>query len=170
MLSKLLSVLVVLLSVCPLGIQSHVPSQTTSLVSIQQTLALFAVAVDTKNYALFSSVFTPNVTANFSTPGTENIQGISQLTEILSQNLTGLISQHSLSTLQVNFTSQTVATSVQYLVGTFFGQGNLTGQTLSNYGSYVDTLLLQEDGGWLVNARVLRNLVSLFFSSTLCPL
>ena len=170
MLSKIISVLAVLLSVCPLGLQSPLPSRTTSLVSIQQTLALFAVAVDTKNYALFSSIFTPNVTANFSTPGAENIQGLSQLTDILSQSLRGQLSQHSLSTLQINFTSQTEANAVQYLIGTFFGQGNLTGQTYSNYGSYVDTLLLQEDGGWLVNTRTLKNLVSLFFSSTLCPL
>lgn len=152
--------LLALAHTCQCSVQSSLNPQVAAIVSIQQTLALFPIAVDTKNYDLFSSVFTPNVSANFSMPGSQNIHGIPMLTASLSKGLAGLVSQHSLSTLSVNFSSPTVATSVQYLVGTFFGQGNLTGQVSSNYGNYVDTLLLQDDGSWLVSKRTFESLVS----------
>ena len=147
-------------SVCKCAVTSSKASQAAAIVSIQQTLALFPIAVDTKNYNLFSSVFTPNVSANFSMPGTQNIHGIPDLTAGLSKGLKGLVSQHSLSTLSATFESNTSANSVQYLLGTFFGQGNLTGQVSSNYGTYFDSLLLQDDGRWLVNKRTFVNIVS----------
>ena len=112
-----------LLPICKCSVHSNLTREAAAIVSIQQTLALFPIAVDSKSYGRFSSVFTPNVTANFSMPGTQNIHGIPALTAGLSKGLEGLVSQHSLSTLSVNFSSSTVANSVQYLVGTFFWTG-----------------------------------------------
>ncbi len=128
--------------------------------TIQQTLYLFSIAVDTKEYALLNDVFMPTATANFSTPSSQNISGLPAITALLSKGLTGLTSQHSLTTLAVEFQSPTRANSTQYLTTTFFGLGNLTGQVYVNYGSYKDRLELQNGGKWLVSHRDLVNLVS----------
>lgn len=128
--------------------------------TIQQTLYLFSIAVDTKNYALLNDIFTPTATANFSTPSSQNISGLAAITALLSKGLTGVVSQHSLTTLAVDFQSPTLANSTQYLTTTFLGQGNLTGQVYVNYGSYKDRLELQNGGKWLINHRDLVNVVS----------
>ena len=132
----------------------------SAYVSIQRTLYLFSIAVDTKDYDLFDNIFTPDITANFTLPGTTAITSLSQLKSSLGGLLKGLISQHSLSNLIVDFTSPTTANATQYLVGSFLGQGNLTGEVYTNYGKYVDTLELQSSGGWLVSHRQLVNIVS----------
>ena len=136
--------------------------QETAYTSIQRTLYLFSTAVDTKTYSLFDEIFTADVTANFSVPGTTSISGLPHLKTVLGGLLSGLVSQHSLTNLVVDFQSPNSANSTQYLTTTFFGQGNLAETVLTNYGMYVDELEKQGDGRWLVSRRELVNTVSGF--------
>ncbi|KAL9074716.1 MAG: hypothetical protein Q9161_002085 [Pseudevernia consocians] len=108
-------------------------SVINSIVSIEQTLNLFARSVDTHNYALLDSVFSPDATANF---GNGYVDGLPAIKSELQTDLTGKVSQHALSThmIDVSGNQTRTASASTYLQGTFFGQGNLTGQVLHSYG------------------------------------
>ena len=60
----------------------------------------------------------------------------------------------------IEFQNATAAIAVTYLQANFFGQGNLTGQVLTDYGKYVDELAFVEGVGWRVRDRRLVNFVS----------
>ena len=133
-----------------------------AIVDIQQTLTLFAYSVDTQDYSLLASVFTPDVTANFSEPGAEDVVGLPALQAALKHSLTGLKSQHTLDTLQVQFASDKKATATMYLVATFFGQGNFTGQAYINNGIYRDEMVEVGGGKWMSKRKTMQILVSAF--------
>ena len=62
------------------------------------------------------------------------------------------------------------ATALTYVTTTYFGHGNLTGQTLALYGRFQDDLVKTKDvghGGWRIDARVLTPFVR---SPNPCPL
>ncbi|KAL9026912.1 MAG: hypothetical protein Q9196_004495 [Gyalolechia fulgens] len=122
--------------------------------SIQQTLALFPVAVDLKQFHLLDAVFSPDATANFS--GRSVTVGASAIKLYLSKLASGVISQHNLGTLYVNMTGPHSAAAYNWLHGTFFGTGNATGQSFSNFGYYKDDLV-RRHGRWYIQNRVLVN-------------
>lgn len=106
-----------------------------NIVSIEQTLNLFSRSVDTHDYALLDSIFTPDAVANFATPA-GFIDGLSAIKTELQTALMGTVSQHTLSTHMISVAGgqATTASATTYLQGTFFGQGNLTGQIQTTYG------------------------------------
>ena len=111
---------------------------TESIVAIEQTLNLFSRSVDDHDYALLDSIFSPNATANFATPA-GFVDGLPAIKTELQIALAGSVSQHALSTHMINLTGNqaTMASASTYLQGTFFGQGDLTGQIQTTYGRYV---------------------------------
>jgi len=111
------------------------PTIIASIVSITDTLNLFARSVDTHDYTLLDSVFSPDATANFATSAGFVI-GLPAIKTELQTKLTGTVSQHALSTHMIDVvgTQNTMASASTYLQGTFFGQGNLTGQIRTTYG------------------------------------
>ena len=126
----LLSVILSSLSVdgLPLSLQTSL-----AIVEIEQTLNRFSRSVDTHNYSILDTVFTDDAIANFA-DGTE-LYGLTTIKSALQTGLVGMISQHALSTQQVEVNSALQqASAVSYLQGTFFGQGNLTGQIYTTYG------------------------------------
>ena len=106
---------------------------TLDITDIEQTLNRFSLAVDTHDWTLLQSVFTEDAVGIFGA-GTEEIQGLATLETALRTTLTGTLSQHALSTQTVDFTGERSAFAISYLQGTFFGTGNLTGQTYTTYG------------------------------------
>lgn len=131
-------VLVAILSTCyfpDFAVYAEDLTATDSIVAIEQTLNLFARSVDTHDYALLDSVFSPNATANFATSA-GYVDGLPAIKAELQTALTGTVSQHTLSTHMINVTgnSNGTASASTYLQGTFFGQGNLTGQILTSHG------------------------------------
>ncbi len=116
-------------------IQTADPTVIDSILSIEQTLNLFARSVDTHDYALLDSVFSPDATANFGTSA-GYLVGLPAIKSDLQTALIGTVSQHALSTHMIDVAgNQTgMASASTYLQGTFFGQGNLTGQILHSYG------------------------------------
>ena len=125
---------------------------------IQQTLGLFPVAIDLKQFDLLGAVFAPNATANFT--GHSVSIGVPAITSYLIRGLTGLKTQHDLGTLYINMTGPGTATSYNWLQGTFFGTGSADGQVLSYFGYYKDDLI-RTRGRWLVQNRLLQNFVSI---------
>jgi hypothetical protein len=124
------------------------------ITAIQQTLNLFSIAIDTKQYHLLNSVFTSDATFTDFSTGRDNI--ISKL----ETSLKDITSQHALSNLHVNMTGPGQATTINYLQGAFFGQGDLAGQIYENFGYYQDQLRLQWGGTWLIHNKTLTNFVS----------
>lgn len=131
------------------------PTMVDDIVVIEQTLNLFARSVDTHDYTLLDSVFSPNAVANFATSA-GCIDGLPAIKVFLQNTLTGTVSQHALSTHMINVggNQTTTASASTYLQGTFFGQGNLTGQIQTTYGRY-DDLLGFSSVGWRVYNRTL---------------
>lgn len=117
------------------AIHTEDPTIIDSIVSIEQTLNIFARSVDTHDYALLDLVFSPDATANFATPA-GYVDGLPAIKTELQTALTGTVSQHALSTHMINLASNQsiMASASTYLQGTFFGQGNLTGQIQTTYG------------------------------------
>lgn len=125
---------------------------TSDIVAIQQTLNLFPLSVDRKDYGLLAHVFSQDVTANFLVgPVCHSLTAVHQQ---LQAHLKGLVSHHSLTTQSIEFPDSGRATATSYLIAAFFGQGQLAGQFLINYGRYEDTLVW-DDGAWKVNNRTL---------------
>ncbi|KAI9658378.1 MAG: hypothetical protein M1821_002511 [Bathelium mastoideum] len=108
--------------------------QVAAIVEIEQVLARFSVAVDTKELALLDDVFDANASANFN-DGSGILQGRDAIREALDEGLAALTSQHYLTTITVDLDAQNkTAKSRSYLQGTFFGQGLLANQTYTTYG------------------------------------
>ena len=81
---------------------SHIPSSaaTTAIVSLQQTLALYPLAIDGKNFSALSAVFTQNVVANYSAP-LNVLYGLEAVEAALQASLAPVTTQHGLSTFSV---------------------------------------------------------------------
>ena len=140
----------------------HSPTPANSgpaaILQIQQTLNQYALDVDSKNYTALIDVFTPNARAEFQ-PSLVAF-GLPAIVAEVSKSLEGLISQHSLTTQVVTLESETDASAVTYLQANFFGQGNLTGEVVTDYGKYLDDFTFVQDVGWRVRNRTLVTLVS----------
>ena len=127
-----------------------------AILDIQQTLNLFPLSVDSKNYTMLADIFTHDARADFVLFPAG--YGLPAIVAALSKSLAGLKSQHSFTTQVITLQNETDASAVTYLQGNFF----LTGQVLNNYGKYVDDLTFVQDVGWRVRNRTLENFVSCF--------
>ena len=98
-------------------------------VLIEQALNLFSHSLDNHDYTPLDSVFSLDAVADFVT-STSFVDGLRAIKVFLQNTLIGSLSWHALSTSTSSVASgqSTTASSSTYLQGTFFGQGNLTGQ------------------------------------------
>lgn len=129
-----------------------------AIVEIQQTLNLFPISVDTKNYTILADIFTVDATADFVVVPT--VHSLAAIQQVLQASLAGLVTQHSFTTQVIKIQNRREASAITYLIGNFFGQGELAGQVLSNYGQYQDSLRFVDGQGWRVDNRTLVNTVS----------
>lgn len=150
---RFLSMLTIAVSTLSLSAGKPVhPSITSDTVAIQQTLNIFPLSVDRKDYSRLAEVFSQDVTADFLVGPV--CHGLTAVQQQLQAHLEGLGSHHSLTTQSIQFPDAGTATATSYLIATFFGQGQLVGQFLTDYGRYDDTLV-RDDGWWKVNNRTL---------------
>ena len=119
---------------------------------IRQKIPLYSLAIDQKNFGLLSDVFTPNAVAKY--PPNSVVQGLPNIQAFLKSQLANFVTQHTISSTVVDFVDKRSPNSTAYLVAYYFGQGNLTGQTLSFYGRYLDQWEYRE-GGWKIRSREL---------------
>lgn len=106
---------------------------TLAIAGIERTLNRFSLAVDTHDYSLLQLVFTNDAIGIFGAE-TPAIQGLAAIEQALKASVGGSVSQHALSTQIVDINDDQSAFAISYLQGTFFGTGNLTGQTYTTYG------------------------------------
>ena len=95
---------------------------------IHNTLALYPLAIDGKNFAALNRIFTCDVIANCSAP-LNLISGLSNLQAVLNQSLLPVTTQHSFGTqIIIVLVEALEAKSVTYFTATHFGQGVSVGQ------------------------------------------
>lgn len=86
--------------------------------------------------------------------------GLDAITVKLEQLLTGLISFHERTVLDVHISGPGQATSINYLQTNFFGTGNATGKAVSAYGYYKNDLVkTPESDAWRVQNRELHTVI-----------
>lgn len=133
------------------------PEDLTPWEKIHTSLTQYARAIDTKNFALLSSVFTPDARANY-TSYLSNLAGLPAIQSSLQAAVAKIDSQHLLGSITIDIADDgevAVANSTTYFQASLFGKGNLTGKVLYQYGYYVDDLVLVRDQGWRILKREL---------------
>ncbi|KAG4035776.1 hypothetical protein MFRU_001g05440 [Monilinia fructicola] len=127
--------------------------------SIRNTLALYAFALDGRNWAAFSRVFAPNVRANYSEP-LGIMYGVQNITDKISAAASQFAStQHRYGTQYIAICSPSTAISVTYLQASHFLWPNIgpvvedDNHTLFATGRYEDTWAKSSDGTWKIVNR-----------------
>lgn len=111
---------------------ASLPQDPTVQLQIHNTLALYPLSIDSKNYTALSRVFTCDVVANYSAP-LNVVTGLSHLQAVLSESLFYVSTQHSFATQVIDvFDGGREAKSLTYFTATHFGQGDFYGQVRFN--------------------------------------
>ena len=135
-------------------------SATAAELQIRNKLSLYAIAVDTKDFGLLADVFTKSAVANYSAPPPNDIfRGLPAIQEFLKVSVRDFVSQHAISSTLIDMKNRLSPNSTAYVVASFLGQGNLTGQSLAIYGKYMDQWV-HELGSWKTNNRKFTLFVS----------
>ncbi|KAK5678255.1 hypothetical protein LTS10_009425 [Elasticomyces elasticus] len=107
------------------------------LAQIRNTLALYPVCIDGKDFASLSLVFTENAVANYSEP-LNTLTPLSDIQTVLEASLAPVATQHQLGTQVVELFGHCAARSLTYFVANHFGKGVYEGQAAYAYGQYRD--------------------------------
>lgn len=137
-----------------------------SELQIRNRLSIYALALDSKDFNRLNQVFTNDVVGRFFPPPNDVLNGLETVKKFIADALDDIVTQHTLSTTVVEFSSPTAANSTTYLVANYIGQGNQTRTTLFFYGQYFDKWVLKKEG-WRSKDRTLRLFVSRY-SHHLC--
>lgn len=109
-------------------------------IAIQNTIARYCEALDTKFFDLLDKVFLPNVVASY--PFNPNLNGVDAVRTAVQNRLGPIRTHHSLTTQTIVFGKDgKTANAVTYFIGAHLGQGPHDGKVLSAYGRYVDELV-----------------------------
>ena len=128
-------------------------SASAAELQIRNKLSLYAIAVDTKDFGLLTDFFTETAIANYSAPPPNDIyRGLPAIQEFLKVSVKDFVSQHAISSTLVDMTNEASPNSTAYVVASFLGQGNLTGQSLAFYGKYIDQWIY-DSGSWKTRNR-----------------
>lgn len=143
---------------------------------IQKSLSDFALISDSgsisgvPDFSTFDKVFTNNATFDFDSP-LGVVRGLANVETAFKRNLPpGTVTQNAVSTESILLSgfddqgSARRATALSYLTTTFLGQGNLTGEIVTLYVRFEDTLVktnLQGNGGWRITSRITKYFVRL---------
>ena len=125
---------------------------------IEEILAKYGLIADNGPPYSISRVLTNDVILDLFTEPGVLIQGIAKAELLLTKNLpNGTITQNAITTLSISLSDgASTATSVSYDTVTYFGRGNLTGQTATLYVKFEDKLLHTNqtgDDGWRIYRR-----------------
>lgn len=109
------------------------PQPATLIAQILNTLSLYPLAIDGKNFSALSLVFTENIIANYSPP-IGVVSGLSNLMAVLQNSLAPVDSQHSYGTQVVIVEGdgeEGTARSLSYYTASQFGRGKHYGEVSS---------------------------------------
>ncbi|KAK5113607.1 hypothetical protein LTR85_010836 [Meristemomyces frigidus] len=127
-------------------------SSSDDWVAIHHVLNTYPLAIDGKNFALLSHVFTQDVVANYNT-GVGVLQGLGAVEAGLQESLAPVSTQHAFTTTVIDIHGQT-ANSTTYYTASHFGHGVYEGAVLYAYGKYFDDLVQMEEV-WRIQNRTL---------------
>ena len=132
----------------------------SALAQIANTLSLYPLAIDGKNFNLLENVFFQDAVANFSAP----INVVTPLTAIektIEAALATVTTQHQLGTQVIELLQGGCkARSLTYFIASHFGKNKYEGQVVYAYGQYQDILAKDKDGTWKIQVRDLLYMVS----------
>ena len=104
------------------------PQDPTVVEEIRNTLALYPLAIDGKDFASLDLIFTQDIVANYSAP-LDVLTPLSGVQLALQNSLAYVQTQHKLSTQLIEVMPDGCqAKSLTYLEATHFGQGHYAGQ------------------------------------------
>ena len=107
---------------------ASLPADPTVQLQIRNTLALYPLAIDGKNFGALNRIFTSDVVANYSAP-LNVITGLLNLQAVLNASLFSVTTQHSFATQIIDvLEGNCKAKSITYFTATHFGQGDYYGQ------------------------------------------
>lgn len=152
---------------------------TADILNISKVLSDFGIISDSgsfsgvPDFSTFNTVFTNNVTFDFQVaPGV--VRGLANVEAVFKKNIPpGTVTQNVVSTESILLSDSndhrpaSKATALSYLTNTYFGQGNLTGQIVTLYVRFEDTLVKtnqQGNGGWRIATRISKFFVRRFSS------
>lgn len=131
---------------------------------IEKLTADYSIALDNLNFAAISNIFLSNATLDFQNPKLPVLQGPDAIEKALAKLAPpGTISQHTVDSWSISFSSNEHASGTTYTLSTYFGKDKLAGQVLTFYGLFYDTFTKTDKagyGGWRINTRVLSFIVS----------
>lgn len=96
-----------------------------AVISLQQTLALYPLAIDSKKFAALDQVFAEDVIANYSPP-IGVLTGLPAVESVLQASLAPVLTQHALSTFSVIELEEESASTVSSNASQYKGDKFLT--------------------------------------------
>ncbi|KAK3170332.1 hypothetical protein OEA41_009719 [Lepraria neglecta] len=122
---------------------STYPLSATPVAQILNTLSLYPLAIDGKNFSALTLVFTNDIIANYSPP-IGVVSGLSNVNAVLQESLAPVDTQHSYGTQAVKLMGEAQARSLSYFTASQFGRGEYYGE---------DTWVKVSDDEWKINTR-----------------
>lgn len=141
------------------GFKPEIYTDAGTIEAIRNTLAIYAFAIDGKDFDSLSNVFATNAVANYSAP-LDVLSPLSTIQSVLSSSLACVTTQHALGTQRIDVISPVTAKSVTYYHATHFGKGDKANAVVYAYGQYQDTWQRQSSGSWRIVHRNLVYMVS----------
>jgi hypothetical protein len=110
-------------------------------IAIQNVIARYCEALDTKQLGMLEKVFVKNVDASY--PFNPELKGVENVANAIQNRLGPIRTHHSLTTQAIRFSesSKNSAYATTHFIGVHFGQGPHDGKALTAYGTYVDELV-----------------------------
>ncbi|PGH13472.1 hypothetical protein AJ79_03602 [Helicocarpus griseus UAMH5409] len=133
------------------------PNQdVAAMLQIQQTMSLYAVLVDGKQFDKLDLVFHNDVWANYSAL-LGVLHPLSALKTGLQRSVSAVMTQHALTTQLVDVAKNgTSARSATYFTASHFGTEDFYGQTLWGWGTYEDYWIKESTTGrWKIIQRTM---------------
>ena len=128
------------------------------IAAITQKLALYDIAIDTKNFSALSGTFTTDVVPNVAPVP---IKGLAAYEAFLQADLAGKRTKHTTDTVFVSNIEPYTARSISYSDAIYFGRGSALGQQFTFYERFDDVWSKDKvDGSWKISERTLIFFVS----------
>ncbi|KAI9673616.1 MAG: hypothetical protein M1817_002253 [Caeruleum heppii] len=114
--------------------------------AIRHTLFRYPQAIDSKAYDIMEELFTPDATYSLS-PAVPAVTGVAAIKNVIASASRDAKTQHFMGTEVIDLDRKRgTATSVVYLLGTFYGQGGVN-RTTNAYGFFKDELVRTNSAG-----------------------
>lgn len=132
----------------------------TALAQIANTVSLYSLALDGKDFSQLKNVFFEDAVANYSAP-IGVLQPLSVIEKTIGGFLAPVTTQHQLGTQVIDLLpGGCKARSLTYLISSHFGRGKYEGEVLYAYCQYQDVLAKDQDGNWKIQIRLMQYMVS----------